>query len=139
MKPMRNKPAANNENGFTLAEVLIAITILAVGMLAIASMQVTGIQGNYTAAGLSSAAEWAAERAETLMTLPYSHADLSGAAAPGTPHGPVFDPDNRYQISWNVINDSPITNVKTINISVSWTDRGNNKSMTLVCYKPDII
>lgn len=35
-----------NESGFTLIEVLIALTIFAIGLLALAGMQVTGIQGN---------------------------------------------------------------------------------------------
>ncbi len=37
---------AGNESGFTLIEVLIALTIFAIGLLALAGMQVTGIQGN---------------------------------------------------------------------------------------------
>lgn len=43
---------ADNTNkgtaGFTLIEVLVAITIFAIGLLAIAGMQVTGIRGNAT-------------------------------------------------------------------------------------------
>lgn len=37
---------AGNESGFTLIEVLIALTIFAIGLLALAGMQITGIQGN---------------------------------------------------------------------------------------------
>jgi type IV pilus assembly protein PilV len=44
MKPSNKQ--AGNESGFTLIEVLIALTIFAIGLLALASMQITGIQGN---------------------------------------------------------------------------------------------
>jgi len=36
----------SNESGFTLIEVLIALSIFAVGLLALASMQVTSLRGN---------------------------------------------------------------------------------------------
>jgi len=35
-----------NQQGFTLVEVLVALTIFAIGLLALAGMQITGIQGN---------------------------------------------------------------------------------------------
>lgn len=37
---------ALNSSGFTLIEVLIGLTIFAIGLLALAGMQITGIQGN---------------------------------------------------------------------------------------------
>ena len=35
------------QNGFTLLEVIIALFIFRVGLLAVASMQMTAIKGNY--------------------------------------------------------------------------------------------
>lgn len=42
-----------NQTGFTLLEALIAMTILAVGLLALAGMQITSIRGNATAQGVT--------------------------------------------------------------------------------------
>jgi type IV pilus assembly protein PilV len=42
-----------NNDGFTLIEVMIALTIFAVGLLALADMQITGIKGNSTAQSLT--------------------------------------------------------------------------------------
>lgn len=43
----------HNEQGFTLIEVLVALSIFAIGLLALAGMQITGIQGNSRAQSLS--------------------------------------------------------------------------------------
>lgn len=42
-----------HEAGFTLIEVLVALTIFAVGLLALAGMQISGIQGNARSQSLS--------------------------------------------------------------------------------------
>lgn len=42
-----------NNDGFTLIEVMIALTIFAVGLLALAGMQITGIKGNSKAQSLT--------------------------------------------------------------------------------------
>ena len=41
------------EEGYTLIEILIAITVLAFGLLAVATMQVTAIKTNAIASGIS--------------------------------------------------------------------------------------
>ena len=41
------------EQGFTLVEVLAALTIFAIGLLALAGMQITGITGNTTAQSIT--------------------------------------------------------------------------------------
>jgi len=55
-KSLFKKTMLNDEQGFTLAELLVALTIFAVGLLAIASMQVTAIRANSQANRLSTEA-----------------------------------------------------------------------------------
>lgn len=130
---MIEKPYLSGEKGFTLIEILIAISIFAIGMLAIASMQISGIQGNATAFTLSGGTNWASDKAEQLLARAYSHPDLTNGN-----HGPETDDTGRYTIRWTVTDDAPVNNVKTIVIQVDWTDRGNAKSMVLNYYRADI-
>jgi len=46
-KVFSKKKVCDNQSGFTLLEVLIAISILTVGLLGVAQMQIMGIKGNY--------------------------------------------------------------------------------------------
>lgn len=120
-----------SDAGFTLVEILIAISIFAIGMLAIASMQISGLQGNATANALSGAAAWGADRVETLIALPYDHADLDPGVVKTATEG-------RYTIEWLVVEGVPLDNVKTIAVTVKWTDRNLAKQLVLNYYKVNI-
>jgi type IV pilus modification protein PilV len=63
--------------GFTLIEVLIAIVILTVGLLAVGSMQISAIRGNFMGGNTSIALSLASEKMEDLLNRDYNHADLS--------------------------------------------------------------
>jgi len=127
------KNSVGNEKGFTMIEILIAVSIFAIGMLAVASMQVSGIHGNATANALTGAAAWAADRVESLLVRPYDHIDLDPAGSPysgGT--------QGRYTISWTVQQDDVMPNTKTIIVNVSYSDRGKPKNVSLTYYKSNI-
>lgn len=64
---------AQRQGGFTLIEVLIAITLLAVGILAAASMQITALGGNHLANRTTTATALASSIVEELMELDYDH------------------------------------------------------------------
>jgi type IV pilus modification protein PilV len=75
--PMIAKSTKHNK-GFTLVEVMIAIAVLTIGILALYSMQVSAINGNATANNLTNASNWASDRVEILLSRPY---DCSPASA----------------------------------------------------------
>ena len=62
----------DNEAGFTLLEVMIAITILTVGLLAVAGMQTAAIRGNDNAYRVTESTTWAQDRLELLVSLPFN-------------------------------------------------------------------
>jgi len=118
--------------GFTLIEVLVAMVVLTVGILAVAGMQTHSLAGNARAMELTKAVFWAEATMESLLQRPPHHADLEDLAHPGaagldctdltgTPAcladgGPLVE--GRFTIFWNVANHSPVMGCKTIRVLV---------------------
>ncbi len=115
------------EEGYTLIEILIAIAILAFGLLAVATMQVTAIKTNATASGISQRLTLGQAKVEELMNLPYI----------ALSDGSYSSPDGKYTVSWNVAVNVPVTNSKTIRVVVTWTERGRDKRIALDFIKTD--
>jgi len=72
-----------SNQGFTILEVLIAITILAFGLLAIATMQGSSIKGNSLAIGITEGITLAQDKAEELSRLAYDDALLTDTTDDG--------------------------------------------------------
>ena len=106
----------NASGGFTLIEVLLAIAIFSIGILAVGSMQISAVNNNASARMRTEATLHATEKMETLMLIPYNDPDLSD-----TTHTDASD-DNIYCMEWDVQEDYPLASTKTITLSVRWTD-----------------
>jgi prepilin-type N-terminal cleavage/methylation domain-containing protein len=148
------------QKGFTLVEILIAIAILAFGLLAVATMQVRAIKTNAIASGISQGLTLGQAKVEELMNLGYSHSDLDDTDGDGTGQdldndGVDDDDDNfglddttgadgseaangRYTIYWNIAVDEPVTSSKTIRVIVTWTEKGRNKNIKLDFVKTNL-
>jgi prepilin-type N-terminal cleavage/methylation domain-containing protein len=149
-----------SEQGFTLVEILIAIAILAFGLLAVATMQVRAIKTNAIASGISQGLTLGQAKVEELMNLSYGHSDLLDTDGDGTGQDideDGFDDDGgnfglddttgadgsednggRYKLYWNVAIDEPSTSSKTIRVIVTWTEKGRNKNIKLDFVKTDL-
>ena len=67
-----NKIIKDNQKGFTLIEILIAITVFAIGILGVAAMQLGAIKGNSYSSHLTEATTLAQNKMEELMMLDYN-------------------------------------------------------------------
>ena len=120
---------SKKDEGFTLIEVLIAISIFAIGMLAVATMQISAIKVNSNAGKITTRITWAQDKLEKLMALPYTDSQLQAAGSPFQE-----TTSDGYIVSWTVTDNTPITNTKLITVTVT----GQGKT-TLVSYvKPSI-
>jgi type IV pilus assembly protein PilV len=132
----------HNQKGFTLLEVIVSISILTIGLLAVASMQVSAIRGNASAYGITEATSWASDRIEKLTVLPYGHADLQDTdgdgsagledASEATDDNPNPPPTHgKYKVYWNVAVDDTADGTKTVNVIVTWADHGIQKRVSI--------
>jgi len=115
-------------DGFTFIEVLIALTIFAVGLLAVAAMQNSAVKMNSTADKLTNLSIRGMDKIEELFALPYADPSLDSA------ENPHQEMSGNYTVSWTVIDDNPMTNIKNITVTVA----GRGKSIDICFLKPNL-
>lgn len=89
--------------GFTMVEVLIALAVFSIGILAVFAMQTTAINQNAAARMQSEATGVAVHTMERLAIAPFDHEDLS-AATEDNPHQQDVGP---YRVEWQVTTPAP--------------------------------
>ena len=102
------------QNGFTLIEVLIAVTIFAVGLLAIATMQISAIRMNSTGDRLTELSTLGIDKYEELMSLPFTDPQLAVGGSYIDPNPPAG-----YTVRWTVVQDIQVANAKDITLTVT--------------------
>lgn len=108
----------SNRSGFTLLEVLVAMVILAVGLLGMASLSVGIIKGNAFSRELSSATTCAREKIEDMERQGYSGTSTSTATVTEGYNSMTDYPNCKRETITTI--DSPATDMKTITVTVYW-------------------
>ena len=121
LKQAAKKDNTDKDQGFTLIEVLIAMFIFTIGILAVASMQVSALTGNSVADRATIRIVSAQYKLEELIALPYDDPKLDVATHEIT----TLDD---YKIRWIVTGNDPIDNAKRITMRVT----APNGSQTVV-------
>jgi prepilin-type N-terminal cleavage/methylation domain-containing protein len=140
MKRVSNNALKDREKGFTLLEVMAAITILTIGLLAVATMQSSAIRTNFKGYRLMEATNLAQDRIEYLLSQPYT--DLQALVGTGeqadpwvewaTNHGLDYDMPEGFALTYEVTdedsdgNDLPFSGV-VITIKVQTQEAGTTE------------
>ena len=105
--------------GFSLIEVVIALSIFTIGILAVASLIISSIDENGSARRLTEATALAEDQLESLQAVPYVNI-VDGGSIQGA-----------YTVSWNVAQDAIVTPSKTVTVTVTWRYRGIDRDVTI--------
>ena len=100
----------DSAGGFTIIEVMIAIAVLTIGLLAIGSVQISSINGNNTGKMTSQAATFAADQLERLLALDFDDSDLDVGA--------YNRQEGSYSIDWTIAN-AATANTRLITVTVT--------------------
>ncbi len=126
-----------NERGFSLLEVMIALVILAIGLLGLSQMQIIGISGNVSGQKLTTATTLAQDALEKLMNLNYSSLPIDEGTHNFDTDFPIYNggvaaayktfKGVNYTRNYIADIDFPIANTATIVVTINWVDK-NGKS-----------
>ena len=122
------------QGGFSLLEVIIAISIFAVGMLAVAGLQTTSISGNFLARETTVSADLGQAEIERLLSLPFDHPDLVA-----TESNPRSWSEGNHHYRLEVLADDLFANTKTIQLDVEYALKGQTKRTRFLAAKADKI
>jgi Tfp pilus assembly protein PilV len=118
----------------TLLEVMIALAVLAMGLLAMLAMQISAMRGGKYGRHTTEAAQLARDQMEYLHRLDWGDAEVQptawtvsflGDAGPeivevDSAGGP--QQEMTYNVSYRVTNDALNTNLRLVDVQVTWTE-----------------
>lgn len=127
----KNFTLSDNNKGFTLIETLIAMAIFSIGILAVGSMQIWSVRNTTTGNITTQATQLARAQMEELKSVAnVTDLDAGPFEDPNNPIDEDGDAGGIYNSTWAVA-AGPGTNSREITVTVSWSRRGQNRSVVL--------
>ena len=124
--------ARRRSSGISLIETMIALLILAVGLLAMLAVQVTALQQGKWGRHTSEAATVARERVELIRRLPFTDPLVQPTVwtpmlavnrtvqATGAPAGGFIE--QQFNVQWRITAAGFDPNLRTVDVRVAWNE-----------------
>jgi type IV pilus modification protein PilV len=120
----RRRALPRRSEGFSLIEVMVAMTFLGIGLLAVAQMIPTGMAGVTQARVRTNAVQAAQQRIDAMRAGDF--ADVTAGA--------FSDSTGDYVLNWTVTADNPVRGMKRIDMQASWVNVTGTKTVNMSTY-----
>ena len=119
-----------NNGGFTLVEVLMALTIISIGLLGTAVLTMTIMQSNKSSSEVTIASTLAHDKLEEIRNEGFSTAPAVGDPDQDSGYGTISGyPSFRRVVSSAGVGALPAADTKAVTVSVFWNN--DNRSISL--------
>jgi len=121
------------QGGFSLVELIVAITLLGVLMLGFLPVFPLGMRTVEKGKQISAATDLAQERMEWIKSLPSGDPNLD----PGQ-HAAADNPvDGLYTVTWTVFDDEPVPGMKRVDVTVGFSDLSGPRTIVVSSHLRD--
>jgi prepilin-type N-terminal cleavage/methylation domain-containing protein len=120
-----------NQRGTSVVEIMVALVIFGIGVVAAVRMLPQSSAKTTHSRNKTIAVNIAQEKIEELMADGYKDADLNAGDHDDTAN-PISGHFNR---TWSITDDTPVTGMKMISVSVKFPTSGADSVATLRTYK----
>ena len=110
--------------GFSFIDLMLALFVLTIGVLALADLQIVSSKSNTSSKGTAAALNIAEKKLEEVRGMVYTNI---AAEAPTS----VPDSGVTFTREVKVASNSPITNTKTVTVIVTWSDKTGPHTVSL--------
>ena len=121
---MRSKPTVKSEEGFTLIEIMIALVVLSIGLIALAGLQMSAMRGNTLSKRMTTAVSIANARIEQIKNMPYANIQSESSTQ-------ITESNMTFTRQVTVSNDIPVANTKTVNVTVTWKNGAKSHTVPI--------
>jgi prepilin-type N-terminal cleavage/methylation domain-containing protein len=126
-----------DRRGFSLLEVLIAVSLLGIGIMALATLQSRGIRGNDLGNRTTQAVALAQDQVEQLINsgsggnFPLSIPNPNPFPDPNNPIDETGSGGGIFTREWEIEDPGPVPNSQNIIVTVGWTDIVGQHNVTV--------
>lgn len=119
-----------SQRGIGLIEIIVAMLVFAIGITAALRTLPDSNRATSRARNITIATNLAQEQIERLMGSPFSDAALS-AGTHADPNNPL---EQHFTRSWVIADNSPLSGMKRVDVTVSFNSGSADSSVTLSTY-----